>query len=87
MRPAQSLILLLAASALLSGAPAIAQPGASPGFADLALPSAEVTPQEAYVRAVARQAYVWGWPMVNMLNRRARITSRRRPQPPQAPRR
>jgi hypothetical protein len=73
MRPARPLILLLTASTLLAG-PAAAQPVAPPAFAALAMPSAEVTPQEAYVRAVARQAYVWGWPMVNMLNRRARIT-------------
>ncbi|MFO1209646.1 MAG: DUF1254 domain-containing protein [Amaricoccus sp.] len=64
----------LAASAamLLVGAPVHAQAG--PEAADLALPSAEVTPHEAYVRALARQAYVWGWPMVNMLNRRASVT-------------
>jgi hypothetical protein len=43
-------------------------------FADLSMPSPEVVPQESYVRAVARSAYVWGWPMINMLNRRARIT-------------
>lgn len=30
---------------------------------------------EAYVRAVGRMAYVWGWPMVSMINRRAAITS------------
>ncbi|MFQ8433886.1 DUF1254 domain-containing protein [Amaricoccus sp. W119] len=66
----------IAASALavLAGSPAHAQARPSTSFADLALPSAEATPQEAYVRSVARQAYVWGWPMVNMLNRRARIT-------------
>ena len=28
----------------------------------------------AYAKMVARQAYVWGWPMVNMLNRNAKIT-------------
>jgi hypothetical protein len=69
-------ILSIAASALLASAlagvsPALAQPQ---GFADLSMPSAEVTPQDSYVRTVARSAYVWGWPMVNMLNRRARIT-------------
>ena len=74
MRPITSLTTLLLASTLLGHSPAVAQQPAPPAFPDLALPSAEVTPQEAYVRAVARQAYVWGWPMVNMLNRRARIT-------------
>jgi hypothetical protein len=62
------------AVALLIGTPAHAQTAPAPSFADLSMPSAEVTPQEAYVRAVARTAYVWGWPMVNMLNRRARIS-------------
>jgi hypothetical protein len=33
-----------------------------------------VTPHPEYVKAVARDAYIWGWPMVNMLNRRARTT-------------
>ena len=28
----------------------------------------------AYAKTVARWAYVWGWPMVNMMNRRAAIT-------------
>ncbi|WP_324353010.1 DUF1254 domain-containing protein [Methyloceanibacter sp.] len=45
-----------------------------PSFADLSKPSADVTPQPGYVRAVARTAYIWGWPMVNMLNRYTRIT-------------
>ncbi len=42
--------------------------------ADVTPPSTEVLMQPGYARTVARQAYVWGWPMVNMLNRRARIT-------------
>ena len=33
----------------------------------------EMTP--AYVAAIARFAYVWGWPMVSMLNRRTALTS------------
>jgi hypothetical protein len=52
--------------------PAVAQ--TSPVLGDLAMPSAEVTPQEAYVRAVARYAYVWGWPLINMQKRHDRIT-------------
>jgi hypothetical protein len=32
-----------------------------------------------YARTIARMAYVWGWPMVNMINRRAAITQA--PQP------
>lgn len=54
------------------GAPAMAQQ--SMALSALSMPSSEVMPHEAYVRSVARSAYLWGWPMVNMLNRRARIT-------------
>jgi hypothetical protein len=60
---------------LLAGAPGEAQTAPAAGFADLALPSAEVTPPEAYVRAIARTAYLWGWPMVNMINRHDSVTS------------
>jgi hypothetical protein len=55
-------------------APAWAQPLPELSFKDLTQPSAEVTPHPEYVKAVARYAYVWGWPMVNMMNRRATIT-------------
>jgi hypothetical protein len=43
-------------------------------FSGLSMPSAEVVPHPEYVKALARSAYVWGWPMVNMLNRRSSIT-------------
>jgi hypothetical protein len=45
----------------------------------LAQPSSEVVMFPAYAKAVATAAYVWGWPMVNMINRRAAITQA--PQP------
>ncbi|RAI03534.1 hypothetical protein DLJ53_03310 [Acuticoccus sediminis] len=61
-------------TALAGGSTAYAQQAPAPAFADLAMPSADVIPSEAYIRSVARSAYVWGWPMMNMLNRRARIT-------------
>jgi hypothetical protein len=41
---------------------------------ELSMPMADVTPHPEYVKAIARTAYVWGWPMVNMMNRRATIT-------------
>lgn len=40
----------------------------------LAQPATEVLMFPAYAKAVATAAYVWGWPMVNMINRRAAIT-------------
>ncbi|WP_206078550.1 DUF1254 domain-containing protein [Poseidonocella sp. HB161398] len=58
--------------ALLAGAPAIAQQ--SSGVPELSMPDPEAMPQEEYVRMLARQAFVWGWPMVNMQNRHDQIT-------------
>ena len=43
-------------------------------FDQLTQPSADVTMPEAYVKAIAQQAYIWGWPMVNQFNRRETIT-------------
>jgi hypothetical protein len=73
--PLSHLTAALLATALAGGSTALAQQAPPPPtFEDLAQPSAEVTPHPEYVKAVARTAYVWGWPMVNTLNRRARIT-------------
>jgi len=38
------------------------------------MPISGATMHPEYVKAVGRFAYIWGWPMVNMLNRRAGIT-------------
>ncbi|MFJ4063798.1 DUF1254 domain-containing protein [Pseudomonas sp. NPDC089996] len=40
----------------------------------ITLPAAGVQMPEEYVRTVARMAYLWGWPMVNQLNRSQTIT-------------
>ncbi|REJ90724.1 MAG: DUF1254 domain-containing protein [Planctomycetota bacterium] len=42
--------------------------------ADLAQPSDAVTMPVEYAKTVAASAYVWGWPLVNQHNRRAKIT-------------
>ncbi|WP_013630156.1 DUF1254 domain-containing protein [Rubinisphaera brasiliensis] len=42
--------------------------------ADLAHPSTEVNMPVGYAETVAAMAYVWGWPLVNQHNRRAKIT-------------
>lgn len=61
-------------------APVSGQPATSPQASyALTMPSPDVTPHPAYVRTLARTAYVWGWPMVNMMNRRTAIT--KAPQP------
>jgi hypothetical protein len=81
MKPyASHLTAVLLATALAGGSTALAQQVPAPeSFSDLSQPSAEATPHPEYVKAVARSAYVWGWPMVNMLNRRARITQAPKP--------
>ncbi|WP_323908713.1 DUF1254 domain-containing protein [Aeromonas caviae] len=43
-------------------------------FDQLNHPVAEVQMPESYVKAIAQQAYIWGYPMVNQFNRRATIT-------------
>lgn len=71
------LIVASLAAALMTGA-ANAQENPQVPFAktpaDVTQPSAEVLMHPDYAKAVARMAYVWGWPMVNMINRRAAIT-------------
>lgn len=56
---------------------------ASPGYAAtqeqssqpaITMPAHGVLIHPEYVRTIARMAYVWGWPMVNMLNRQETIT-------------
>jgi hypothetical protein len=75
MRSTASILKAMFLGLALIAPPALAQQAtASRSFADLPLPSSDVKPHPEYVRAIARVAYVWGWPMVNMLNRRARIT-------------
>ncbi|BAQ16678.1 DUF1254 domain-containing protein [Methyloceanibacter caenitepidi] len=63
---------LLCATELHSAA--LAEQTTAQSFADLAKPPVDATPPPEYVRAIARSAYIWGWPMVNMMNRRAKIT-------------
>ncbi|MGB9096671.1 DUF1254 domain-containing protein [Erwinia sp.] len=43
-------------------------------FDQLSLPASGVNMPEAYVKALAQQAYIWGYPMVNQFNRRMTIT-------------
>lgn len=42
---------------------------------ELALPGGESAFEPSYVAAVSQFAYVWGYPMVNMMNRRARLSA------------
>jgi hypothetical protein len=75
-----AMALPLLSTALAGVTPAIAQQVPAPkSAADMAQPSAKVSMSPEYAAAVARQAYLWGWPMVNQMNRRATVT--KAPQP------
>jgi hypothetical protein len=41
---------------------------------DVPVAATRIVMHPEYARVIARVAYVWGWPMVNMINRRAAIT-------------
>ena len=60
-------------SALL-GAWAVPLHAAAPAVAELTLPAEGIVMHPEYAKTIGRMAYVWGWPMVNMINRYERIT-------------
>lgn len=72
---AYALKTLSAALFLLSFSAPLTQ-AADPAPADkpITLPAAGVQMPDEYVKAIARTAYLWGWPMVNQLNRSQTIT-------------
>jgi len=65
--------LLLAAWATAQQVPAATAPS------EVTPPAAGVVMPEEYARTLAATAYVWGWPLMNQHNRRAKITQA--PQP------
>ena len=75
MRP--KLIMASFAAVLMTGA-AYAETSPQVPFAmtpaEVTQPATGVLMHPEYAKAIARTAYVWGWPMVNMTNRRAAIT-------------
>ncbi len=48
--------------------------GPAHAAAPLPGPDMEALLHDGYIRAIAQMAYVWGWPLVNMINRRHKIT-------------
>jgi hypothetical protein len=56
-----------------------AQAQASGGRWRVTEPATGIVMHADYARTIAQMAYVWGWPIVNMINRRAAITQA--PQP------
>jgi len=79
VRKSNLLKAALVSTCAVSISPAAALPMQEQSFAELAVPSAEVTPPPGYVKAIARTAYIWGWPMTNMLNRYTSITKASKP--------
>jgi hypothetical protein len=68
-------VILTALCALALVGSAIAQQVSAPATAsDVTAPATGVVMHPAYAKVVGRMAYVWGWPMVNMMNRSAAIT-------------
>src|SRR5262245_12004103 len=56
-----------------------AQAQASGAMSQVTEPATGIVMYPDYARTIAQMAYVWGWPIVNMINRRAAITQA--PQP------
>jgi hypothetical protein len=73
-----------AAPTMLSAASVMAAAGTAQAqdtclLPDITQPATGILMHPGYASAIAQMAYIWGWPIVNMLNRRARITQA--PQP------
>lgn len=62
------------ATASVAAATDTAQAQQTPEIEALTQPATGIMMHPDYARTIAQMAYVWGWPMVNMLNRRGRIT-------------
>ncbi len=68
-------VALMISLATLMAVDASCQQVASPKTAsEVTAPAKCVLMHPAYAKAIGRMAYVWGWPMVNMINRSASIT-------------
>lgn len=65
------------AAATSSAPPAAAS--SAPAVQTVAGPEAGTRITEAYARSVARNVYIWAWPMVNVYNRRVGFTSLKEP--------
>jgi hypothetical protein len=78
MRAIQKFAVRVLACTVLAGylsSPVVAQQVPAPkSFANVTAPADGIAMRPEYARAVAKTAYVWGWPMVNMMNRSAKIT-------------
>lgn len=66
------------APAALSGAALVAAAGTAQAQGavspEITMPATGIMMHPGYAKTIAQMAYVWGWPIVNMLNRKAKIT-------------
>jgi hypothetical protein len=65
-------VAMTAASVAVTADTAHAQQPPSSGA--LTQPATGITMHPDYARTIAQMAYVWGWPIVNMINRKTAIT-------------
>jgi hypothetical protein len=68
-----------AVPAALAAVPAVAAAGAvqaetPPTQPELTMPATGIMMHPGYAKTIAQMAYIWGWPIVNQLNRKAKIT-------------
>src|SRR5262245_15479915 len=68
---------LTTASIVVTADTARAQP--APASGTLTQPATGIVMHPGYAQTIAQMAYVWGWPIVNMINRRAAITQAQQP--------
>lgn len=73
--------LLLAALLFvtLAGQSAISQDSSDTDTSHVTMPAEGIVMFPAYAKAMGKTAYIWGWPMVNMLNRYTGITQAPKP--------
>jgi len=76
----ESELLLLTGECVMKEGTAMAPQVAGPKTAaDVTAPATGVGMHPDYAKAVGRMAYIWGWPIVNQINRRAAITQAPKP--------
>jgi hypothetical protein len=62
------------AAASMAATTGTAQAQRAPASGGITQPATSITMHPGYAQTIAQMAYLWGWPMVNMINRRNRIT-------------
>jgi hypothetical protein len=67
-------ILPLALACVLTFTVAFAQEPIPTSPAQVPSPASGVLMHLEYAKAIGRVAYIWGWPLVNQMNRRPAIT-------------